>query len=406
MKVLIFDEWFPWPLESGKKIRSYNLTKLLSEKNDIIYLAYAKTPEEADKIDEMLKFCYRVIPVPDMRQKKWTLRYYFDVFKNIFSDKPFSTSYHITDYFKATLDKAIRDENPDIVHCEWSNLAPFLENITDRPTVISAHNVESDIWKRLLNSSKNIFVKFIAKQQAERIEKLERLWYPKASCCIAVSKPDQEVICSYGANVEVIDNGVDINYYDAWRNKDEETCNIAFTASFDTFSNQDAAFYLLHEIFPLIKRSCPEIQLFLIGKNPPKSLIRLAAADPGIHLTGTVADVRPYLSKIGICVVPLRIGGGSRLKILESMAMQKPVISTTIGAEGLEVTHDLNIILSDSPSDFANNVTDLLNNTLKRNSIALAGYNFVKNNYDWKPLAERHHELWLYTASRNAALRR
>jgi glycosyltransferase involved in cell wall biosynthesis len=401
MKALIFDEWFPWPLESGKKIRSYNLVKLLAQKHDIIYLAYAKLPEDAAKIEELSSFCYRVIPVPDLRTEKWKLRYYLDVCKNIFSNKPFSTVYHITDYYKDILDETIKNENPDIVHCEWSNLAPFLENITDRPTVISAHNVESDIWKRLSGSSKNVLVKYIGKQQAERIEDLEKYWYPRVSCCIAVSKSDQEVIRGYGAHVEVIDNGVDLDYYDEWRNASGAAHTIAFTASFDTFSNQDGAFYFLREIFPLIRRADPQMQLFLIGKNPPKSLLRLANVDSGIHITGTVADVRPYLKDIALCVVPLRIGGGSRLKILEAMAMQKPVVSTPIGAEGLEVTNKINIMLEENPVKFAETVLQLVADKRKRKSIAQAGYDFVKQNYDWKYLAEKHAELWTRAVERH-----
>ena len=393
-KVLIFDEWFPWPLESGKKIRSYNLAKILAKKYDIIYLAFAKLPEDADKVVELSTFCHRVIPVTDLRTEKWTLPFYFEVIKNIFSDLPFSTVYHITDYYKNILHEAISNYNPDIVHCEWSNLALYLENITDRPTVISAHNIESDIWKRLCHNSRNILVKYIAKQQAERIEKLETFWYPKATCCIAVSKADQQVMRGYGANVEVIENGVDLDYYDKWRDVSCESHNIAFTASFDTFSNQDAAFHFLREIYPLIKRSHPRIQLSLIGKNPPKSLVRLADADSSVHLTGTVPDVRPYLKDIAVCVVPLRIGGGSRLKILEAMALQKPVVSTSIGAEGLEITNNINILLADNPADFADAVSLLIVNKGNRESIAQAGYDFVKENYDWKLLAEKLHLVW------------
>lgn len=397
MKIVVFDEWLPWPLESGKKIRTYNLLVRLARNHKIIFVAYAKLPEEQEKFNLFSKIFYRVVIVEDKRKERWSFSFYFDVLKNIFSNKPFSSAYHINNEFADQLVKTILEEKPDLLHCEWTNYAPFLNYTSKLPYVIASHNVESDIWRRLRYNTKNIFVKFIAMQQAKRIEILERYWYPKAACTIAVSQQDKSVIEKYGARVIVVENGVDINYYHSFidNNTDCDSNSIIFTASFDTFSNQDGAYFLIEQIYPLLKKEMPTIKLLLVGKNPPKRLIKYGATDTNIIVTGTVQDVRPYLSKTSVSVIPLRIGGGSRLKILESMAIGKPVISTTIGAEGLSVQNGLNILIEDNPSEFAKKVKCLLNDDHLRKKIVDEALILVEDKYNWDILAHGQHLAWI-----------
>lgn len=395
MKILVFDEWLPWPLESGKKIRSYNLMSRIAKYHQIIYLAYVRSPDEDYKIEIFNNWCYKVIPVNDVRREKWKIPFYFDVVKNIFSKMPFSTQYHITEEYVCAIKEAIDREKPDLVHCEWSNLAPCYQYFPKLPTVISSHNIESDIWKRWYAASNNLLYKLIAKQQAERIETLEKFWYPKADVCISVSEQDKQVIESYGANAVVVENGVDIDYYSKYEyNGYDENC-LVFTASFDTFSNQNGVEYFINEIYPIIKRSNSKIKLYLVGKEPTQKIKKYGERDSSIIITGSVPDVRPFIAKASVCVVPLRIGGGSRLKILEALAMKKPVVSTTIGAEGLSVNNGIDILLADEPHVFAENVLKVLGSSTARDAQVDAGYSLVKRNYDWNILADLHNNVWL-----------
>lgn len=394
MKVLVFDEWLPWPLDCGKKIRTYNLIKKLSKSHDIIFLAYVDMRNEQHKIDEISKICYKIIPVQDNRKIKSSLLYYIDVIANMFTNEPFSTHYHVTDYYKNILYNTINNNKPDIVHCEWTNLAPLLSGVSKVPTVISAHNVESDIWERLHLYGSNFVIRYIGHQQAIRIKKLEKDWYPKADICIAVSNQDKEVIENYGAMVAVVENGVDVSYYQDTQCTETDNNSIAFTASFDTLSNQDAVNYFMNEIYPLIKLQNKNIKVYFIGKDPPRALIKYSITDRNIIFTGTLHDIRPVLSKVAISIVPLRIGGGSRLKILESMAMKKPIVSTFIGAEGIDVTHNVNILLSDSPITFADHVISLINDANKRRRLAASGYDYVVSKYNWDVLAQKQNNVW------------
>jgi len=349
MKVIVIDEWIPWPLESGKKIRSYNLISRLSQKHEVIYMSYVNLPQEQSKLEALEKVGIRVIPIADNRTHKWTAKFYLEVMLNFLSKEPFSTPYHIKQDFIDKLEQIIQTEKPDLVHCEWTNLAPFLEYVKGIPTVISSHNIESDIWRRFGDHGSNIFKRILGYSQAKKIERLERSWYPRANMCIAVSNEDKQVIDSYGGNAVVVDNGVDISFYSSFPRTEVDENAIIFTASFDTFSNQDGAVYFVREIYPLIKRGRPGIQLWLVGKDPSAEILSFATGDASIHVTGTVDDVRRYISRAALCIVPLRIGGGSRLKILEALALRKAVVSTTVGAEGLAVTHGKDILLADTP---------------------------------------------------------
>lgn len=393
MKVLVIDEWLPWPLESGKKIRSFNLIARLAARHEIIYLAYANLPQEEEKVSIMENRGIHVIPVKDDRMTKWTSSFYIRVIFNLFSKTPFSTVYHIKQNFIKTLKEVMKADKPELVHCEWTNLAPFLEHISGVPRVITAHNVESEIWKRLARNTRNPLIRLIGCQQSKKMERLEREWYPRVEKCIAVSDRDRQIIESYGAKVSVIDNGVDIGYYDIYDAEAGEN-RLIFPASFDVFTNQDAVHFFMKEILPLVTKGNAAVSFWIVGKDPPRKITSYGKRNPRVHVTGTVADIREYIAKSSICVVPIRIGGGSRLKILEAMAMRRPVVSTSIGAEGLKIKDGENILLADTPSEFAESVLKLLMDPSKRRVLSEKGSELVKKWYDWNILAMKQEIIW------------
>jgi glycosyltransferase involved in cell wall biosynthesis len=393
MKVLVIDEWFPWPLESGKKIRTFNLISGLAKWHNIIYLAFASLPIEKEKIGLMRAQRINAIPVQDTRQKKWTLPFYWDVARNMFSCQAFSTEYHIKENFAKELCKIVQDEKPDLVHCEWTNYAPYLRFVDCIPTVISSHNIESDIWLRLAHNTRNPIKKFVALQQARKIEVLEKEWYARVNHVIAVSESDKIRIERYGGNASVVDNGVDIAYYDM-RGIIEDDDSIVYAASYDTFANQDAVHYFMSEIYPHIKSRAPSLKVSFVGKDPPASIRKYEQKNMSVHVTGTVPDIREYVQRASVVVVPLRIGGGSRIKILEAMAMKKPVVSTSVGAEGLKVIDGENIFIADDPIMFSNKVLNLLRDKKLRYSLGMSGWERVRDVYDWNELIESHDKIW------------
>jgi len=393
LKILILDEWLPFPLENGKKIRTFNLLSRLAPKHEILYMCYMKKPADSIKLSVIESMGIRVIPVEDRGAEKGTLRFYLQVMLNMLSKKPFSSVYHIKKVFSRRLLEVIGSEKPDLIHCEWTNFAPFLEQTNGIPKLIVAHNVESEIWRRLSKNTSNPLLKIVAWQQAQRIEQLEKEWYPRVNQCIAVSERDSLVIRSYGASVTVIENGVDVDYYSIPAETVDRN-RVFFAASFDSFSNQDAVEFFVKEILPRVRSVKPDISFWMVGKDPPDRLKRYAKKYPEVHFTGTVPDVKKYISKSAICMVPLRIGSGSRLKILEAMAMKKPVISTAIGAEGLRIDDGKNIILANRPDVFAAELLQLLDRPDQQRALGDKGFELVKSSYDWRMLAEKQNAIW------------
>jgi polysaccharide biosynthesis protein PslH len=394
-KVLVVDEWFPVPLDSGKKIRTFNLVKRLSQFFDIAYLGYAKL-EEIWKVEYLKKIGITPFIVPDVRCKRGSLQFYAGVAANFFEAMPFATCYNVTKHFVTYFLRALETHKPDLVHCEWSYLAPILSEVREVKKVIAAHNVEYEIWTRLGQFTKNPVKRLVCNQQAQKVKLLEQIWYTSVDCCIAVSERDRNILTKWlpEAKIEVVDNGVDIDFYKEFSIEEEDCCTLVFVASFDTFSNQDAVQYFLEEILPIIDKHLKLFSVIFIGKDPPTSLTKYSIWDKRIVFTGRVDDVRPLIQRATLSIVPLRVGGGSRLKILESMAMGKAIVSTTMGAEGLEIVNGKNIVLADSPKEFVEAIISLLDNPEKRRAIGRAARETVCNSYDWAPLADKQRKLW------------
>ena len=185
----------------------------------------------------------------------------------------------------------------------------------------------------------------------------------------------------------VVPNGVDLDYFHVLPQPIQRR-HLVFTGSMDWRPNQDAARYFVREILPLLKQVRPELECTFVGRNPPADIERLADI-PGVHITGTVGDVRPYVERAAVYIVPLRIGGGSRLKILEALAMGRAVVSTTVGAEGLDVVHDKHLLLADDPRTFADCVLRLLDDQQRCRSLSTEGRRLVEQHYGWDALADR-----------------
>jgi glycosyltransferase involved in cell wall biosynthesis len=218
----------------------------------------------------------------------------------------------------------------------------------------------------------------------------ERHYLRLADRVLTVSETDREAFAPFiePEKLAVIPTGVDVDYFQPMP-VDETTNSLVFTGSMDWLPNEDAILYFVEAILPLIKQQCPQVSLKVVGRSPSRKLQALADREKSIRLTGWVEDIRPFVARGSICVVPLRIGGGTRLKIFEAMAMGKAVVSTTVGAEGLPVQPGENILLADTPDDFASSVVTLLRDPAERKRLGAAARALVHENYGWPKVAEK-----------------
>jgi glycosyltransferase involved in cell wall biosynthesis len=236
------------------------------------------------------------------------------------------------------------------------------------------------------------------------MSRFEKNRYRNVDGLSVVSEPDAALLRSeFGIDdALVIPNGVSIAPYDEIPNEPKPN-HLVYCGSMDAGVNQDAVEYFLHRIFPLILKKKPETTFCVIGRHPPASLLKLQ--NEHIRFTGSISDVRLPLKQATLEVVPLRIGGGSRLKILEAFAAKVPVLSTTIGAEGLAVQSGKNILLADTPNDFADRCIDLLNDESLRNSLATEGRKVVDDHYDWSRISPLVENAWAQTIETAKRLR-
>ncbi|MFH1373863.1 MAG: glycosyltransferase [bacterium] len=399
MKILVIDEEFPYPLNSGKRIRTFHLTRYLADHHDVSYLAYGSSDSAAaDSLREHRITPYAVVPVDRSQQG---IRFYLRLALNLFSRYPYVVTSHYTPAFQSRLERLIAEQQFDLVVCEWTPYAIFLRRLDNVRSIIVAHNIESEIWRRYQENETNPLKRWYISIQRAKVERFERNCFEWADGATTVSEPEAETLRGSGitAPVAVIENGVDVDYFQPGREVVDDHM-LVFTGSMDWRPNQDAAIFFVREIFPLLRREQPRLTAVFVGRRPPRKVLELADTE-GIVVTGTVDDVRPYIARAGVYIVPLRIGGGSRLKILEAMAMGKAVVSTSVGAEGLRVEDGVDILLGDTPQQFTRQVIDCLNDEKRRQTLAERGRQLVQKHYRWEQLGERYHRFLMSVAGKS-----
>jgi glycosyltransferase involved in cell wall biosynthesis len=394
MKILWIKADLLYPLDSGGRIRTFQMLKELNSKHEITYLALSPTSDAELAKDHAINYSSRQVWVDSETQAKSGLRFYAALLKNlIFSDLP----YVIEKYKSESAIRSIADVESksrfDLVVSDFLSMSTNIidAGISPDKLLVFQHNVESQIWKRQFETASNRIVKAYMYIQWKRYDRFEREMCARFKGVVAVSEDDAVRFANefHLKNVlGYVPTGVDLEYFsDAFRSP--ESGHLVFLGSMDWRPNVEGIIEFVASVYPLVKAAYPSARLTIIGRNPSHSVIQLQAADSSISVTGTVEDVRPYLGRGAVSVVPLRVGGGTRIKIFESMAMGLPVVSTTTGAEGLPVIDGVNICIADDPVTFANQIVRLLNDQTYSSSIGESGKMMVAENFSWRNAADK-----------------
>ncbi len=304
---------------------------------------------------------------------------------------PLSLSRYTSVAMREQISQLRREIAFDSVVCDFLTPAPNFADMSS--VVLFQHNVETMIWRRHVEQSSGPVRKTYFKLQAERMFNWERRMCRAAARVIAVSPQDAELMRKmFGIEASSVPTGVDLEYFrrppDAPR-----TADLVFVGSMDWLPNSDGVNYFVREILPLIWQRKPDCTLASVGRSPSSSMLALAQQDARIKVTGTVPDVRPWLWGASVSIVPLRIGGGTRLKIYEAMAAGTATISTSIGAEGLDVAHPANIRLADTPDAFAEQCLSLLREAGQRESVGAQARELVTSRFSWDVVTDEFEKL-------------
>jgi glycosyltransferase involved in cell wall biosynthesis len=296
----------------------------------------------------------------------------------------------------ALIAETVRAFRPQIVECHSLHTAIYRRFCEGVPAVLREHNVEYKVWERYAANASGWVAGNYARWTAPRVRRYEAEAASRFERCIVVSPADAEFLraASPTARVEVVPFGVDMEYFYPLPDVPEEPCSVTITGDFGWGPKQQSLNALLTQVFPVLRAQYPPAKLYVVGKGVPSGLRNLAEGLRGVVVTGPVADVRPYIARSSLLINYVVAGGGIALKVLEAMAMRKPVLCNLLGCEGTPLVHGRDVFVADGPEDFASAAAYLLRDEGARRGLAEQGHQRVLETYSWNVVASRLQECY------------
>ena len=376
-----------WPLNTGGRLRSFYIISELARRHRVILLTSHGPTDDQEGLAAGLSRCERVISVPYAIPKHGSARFALALLRSWFSPLPVDIwKCRIPALHKEVL-RLMSATVVDVCVADFLSAPPNVPLGGPVPVVLFAHNVEHLIWKRLSQVESRPWRRLLIGLEWLKMRRYEAQACRQATLTVAVSEMDRALLASIapGAKACAIPTGVDTAYFTPNGTPERPTA-LVFTGSMDWYPNEDAVLHFIDAVLPRIRREVPDVSLTVVGRNPTPRLLTAAAA-AGIRVTGTVDDIRPYVAEAAVYVVPLRIGGGTRLKIFEALAMRKAVVATTVGAEGLPLVPGEHFLQTDDPADFSHAVVSLIRDPDRRRALGIAGRRLVEERYSWPQVA-------------------
>jgi polysaccharide biosynthesis protein PslH len=376
------------PPDFGGRIRSFHILRELAQAHEVtLFTFYAEQPHDPhpdlNKIFKRVEL--RPLRLPALGSVG-VARLYARCF---FSLQPYTMAKFCKPQVARDIRRLLASEKYDVIVCDFAVAGGVIPWHFPCPKVLFTHNVEAQIWKRHVNVARNPVWKLVCWREYQTMSRAERSYLRLADHVLTVSEADRAFFANLvdPRKITVIPTGVDLTYFRPASGM-ENPRSLVFTGAMDWLANIDGVVYFAEEILPLIRRQVPDVTFSVVGRLPSPRVRDLVQRFPGVRVTGRVEDVRPYISEASVYIIPLRVGGGTRLKVFEAMAMGKAIVSTSVGAEGLGLEDGVEIMLADSPAQFAGAVIELLRNDVARRKIAAAAMQRVRE-YDWSKIAER-----------------
>jgi glycosyltransferase involved in cell wall biosynthesis len=390
MNILFLSTRSPYPLISGHSLRTYHILKGAAQNHNVILVTFVQHPEhemKEENLAHLRSICKGVhtfsIPADLSRTKLLAT-----LIRNLFSLKPLVAHKYNTSDMRRTIREIIASEKIDLVHVDMLHLGVYLEEFRHLPKIIVNHNVESVRLYRWYETEANLVKKLYLGYQWLKLKKFEREVLNRFDCCVTVSEIDKQILSDMGVHTPmvVVPNGTDTEFFKPMGRPPVEN-SILWLGHMDVHTNRDAVLYFWREICPLIRQRKPGAKFIFVGTAPPREIADAAASDLRMKVTGFVDDIRTYVDEARVVVVPIRIGSGTRLKILDAMGMGKAIVSTSVGCEGLAVEHGRNIIVADTPESFAAAIISVLDDKYLREGLERNARECALT-YDWSRLCK------------------
>jgi glycosyltransferase involved in cell wall biosynthesis len=389
MRILMVTDYLPYPPISGDTIRVYQLIRHLSQENELSLLVLFGTPEMSNRISHLQEFCKQV----EIFNHRWPhpIACLPDLLRYLFIGRPLELRLLHSQELANRIKQLTSENDFDIVHIEHSRLALYKEYINPTSqacSVLAFQNIAYDQYLRISLIEKELLDKLRARFFSWQMQSWEPGYARSFARCLTVSAEDRQILLASHPElkIEVIPNGTDTQKYQLIQTK-RDSFNLLFIGSMSYAPCVDGAIYFCTQILPHILQRFNAVEVWIVGSNPAPEVVRLA--NSRIHVTGFVEDILPYYQQASVSIVPLRAGGGTRLKILESMALGRPVVSTSIGCEGLNVQDFQQLLIADHPQDFAEKVMRLLSDQSLYQQVVTQARELVVTQYDWAVISEQ-----------------
>jgi glycosyltransferase involved in cell wall biosynthesis len=396
VKILFLSQIVPYPPHGGVLQRGFNIIREIAKRNDVHLLAFnhpdvlgkGRFVEDSKRV--LGAYC-RTVEYVDLWSKLSDLHQYAGYLWGAVSGLPFSVLAHRSQPFKDKIGRILGSETIDLVHYDTLALAQFRDMGAGLPKVLMHHNIESQLMERRSGREGSLLARMYTGQQAKKIRAYELEQCGGFDLNVTVSDADATQLKTMipGLRIAVVPNGVDIEYFMSGNGNSAIEPALIYTGGMNMYANRDAVLYFLEHIWQKIKAEIPGVRFYAVGQDPPPELHKIAESDSCVVVTGYVDDIRPYVTRSSVYVVPLRVGGGTRLKILDAMAMGKAIVSTTIGAEGIHITDGKNILIADDPGDFAARTLALLKTPALRSNLGREARKLVENEYSWEIIGKK-----------------
>ena len=384
MKILMITPYLPYPLVSGGQIRTYNLLKNLAKKHKITLASFIRDPKEEKYVRKLKAYSQKVIVFK--RRKAWSP---INILLAGLTFYPFLVSIYFSPFVKKRIKKELETENYDLIHAETFYVMPNIPQ-TKTPIFLVEKFIKYLVYKSFVKElpSWMFFVKPFLLADVAKIKWWEMYFWKKARRLAAMSEDDRLFIQNHSPlRVDVIDNGVDIDYFDKTKKRKPTNPTVLFVGQFKWLPNRDATKFLVEEIWPKIKTSIKNARLWIVGRNPPEDILRFGSED--IRVDGEVEDIRVAYGASSVLLAPIRNGRGTKYKILEAMATKTPIVGTRLAVEGINIIHGKHALIAETPEDLAFQTIRVLQNPELGQKLADAAYELVAREYSWGKISDK-----------------
>jgi len=373
--------YLPYPLHSGGQTRSYNLIKNLSQENEITLFSFIRSNEEKKYLSELKKYCKTVKVFK--RRPAWSP---INILLSGFTFYPFLVCIYLSSQLRTTIIKFIKSEKFDLIHVETFYVLPNIPK-TSIPIILVEQTIEYAVYKHFVDQFKYTFIKPLLLLDVAKIKYWESHYWKKAIRVVAVSDSDKKVMLELIPNLQIgiVPNGMDANWFRNYQFKRKHPPTVLYVGNFKWLQNVEAVEHLYSFVWPEIKKLVPNAKLLIVGRGMDSRIYSLR--DENIEINEGIDDIRQAYQNADLLVTPIKGPGGTRLKILEAMASGLPVVSTSVGVEGLSVKNGREVFIENDFSEMGITSGKLLKNPKTAHTVAINGQEFVSKNFSWQAIS-------------------